>query len=400
MPSALDGLTVLDFSHALAGPYCTMLLAQYGARVYKIESATGDTGRTWAPPFTGGQASYFIGVNAGKKGVLIDLKRPEGLDLALRLVEKADVLIENMRPGTMDRLGLDYRKVQARNPRLIYCAISGYGQNGPRRDEPAMDLILQASCGLISVTGSPGGEPARCGHSVADITAGMFALIGILMALNARHTTNLGQFVDVSMFDSMISAMASNFAYYVGSGIVAEPMGTAFATIVPYRTFPTADRHIAIAVGSEKLWPPFCKALERPDLASMPAYSTNALRVKNRAVLEPLLTEIFARHTAEEWSGRLGARGVPNSPVRTIDEVFADPQSAVRHMFEPVIDSAGAEFKVTGCPVKLAATPGAVRGPAPHLGEHTKQALRDLLELNGSDVERLAASGVIVQAAG
>jgi crotonobetainyl-CoA:carnitine CoA-transferase CaiB-like acyl-CoA transferase len=399
MGSALDGLTVLDFSHALAGPYCTMLLAQYGARVYKIESNTGDTGRTWAPPFTGGQASYFIGVNAGKQGVLIDLKKPEGLDLALRLIEKADVLIENMRPGTMERLGLGYAKAQARNSGLIYCSISGYGQNGPRRDEPAMDLILQASCGLISVTGSPGGEPARCGHSVADITAGMFAMIGILMALNARHTTKQGQCVDVSMFDSMISAMASNFAYYEGSGLVAEPMGTAFQTIVPYRTFPTADhRHLAIAVGSEKLWPPFCEALGRADLASVPEYATNALRVKHREVLEPLLTEIFISHTAADLSARFTAHGVPNSPVRTIDEVVADPQSSVRRMFEPVIDSAGAKFNVTGCPVKLTATPGAMRGSAPYLGEHTKHALHELLQLSETEMVRLAADGVIVQA--
>jgi len=398
MPSALEGLTVLDFSHALAGPYCTMLLAQYGARVYKIESTSGDTGRTWGPPFTGTQASFFIGVNAGKKGVLIDLKQPEGLDLALRLIEKADVLIENMRPGTMDRLGLGYAQAQARNPRLIYCSISGYGQNGPRRDEPAMDLILQASSGLISVTGSPGGEPARCGHSVADITAGMFALIGILMALNARHTTDQGQFVDVSMLDSMISAMASNFAYYIGSGIVAGPMGTAFATIVPYRTFPTADRHIAVAVGSEKLWPPFCEAIGRPDLTSLPEYATNALRVKNRDVLEPLLMEIFARYTAAELSARLSAQGVPNSPVRTIDEVVADPQAAVRGMFAPVIDSAGAKFTVTGPPIKLAATPAAVPASAPYLGEHTSEALAELLHLSSTELERLAASGVIVQA--
>lgn len=396
MPSPLDGLTVLDFSHALAGPYCTMLLAQYGARVYKVESATGDTGRTWGPPFTGGQASYFVGVNAGKQGVLIDLKQPEGLQLALRLIEKADVVIENMRPGTMDRLGLGYAQAQARNSRLIYCSISGYGQNGPRRDEPAMDLILQASSGLISVTGSPGGEPARCGHSVADITAGMFALIGILMALNARHASGRGQFVDVSMLDSMISAMASNFAYYIGSGIVPEPMGTAFATIVPYRTFPTADRHIAIAVGSEKLWPPFCEAMGRPDLIAVPEYATNALRVKSREVLEPLLMEIFSRDTAAAWSAKLSAKGVPNSPVRTMDEVVADPQATVRGMFQPVVDSAGETYRVTGPPVKFDTTPGCVPSPAPYLGEHTRQALSELLHLNSDEVDQLAVKGVIV----
>src|SRR6266404_1980598 len=249
MVRPLDGIRVLDFSHALAGPYCTMLLAQYGAEVYKIESPDGgDVGRGWAPPFTDGEASYFLGINAGKRSLGIDLKKPEGLALCLEMIEGADVLIDDMRPRTFDRLGTGDDKARARNPRLIYCSISGFGQNGPSRDDPAMDLIVQASSGLISVTGVEGGEQVRCGHSVGDVTSGMFALIGILMAIEARHRTGLGQFVDVSMLDSMISAMASNFAYLIGSGIVPEPMGTRFATIVPYRGFPTADREIVIAV--------------------------------------------------------------------------------------------------------------------------------------------------------
>jgi crotonobetainyl-CoA:carnitine CoA-transferase CaiB-like acyl-CoA transferase len=392
MESALDGLKVLDFSHALAGPYCTMLLAQYGAEVYKVEAAgSGDIGRGWGPPFTGDQASFFVGVNTGKRGVSIDLKRPEGIELCLRLAERTDVLLENFRPGTMERLGLGHQAVRRRNPRLVYCSISGYGQDGPSRDEPAMDLILQASCGLISVTGTPDGEPARCGHSVADVTAGMFALIGILMALRARDRTGEGQFVDVSMFDGMISAMASNFAYYAGSGVVQQPMGTSFATIVPYRTFPTADRHIAIAVGSEKLWPPFCQALGRPDLAAMPEYAGNALRVKNRDVLEPLLMEIFQQHTADEWARRLSACGVPNSPVRTIDEVVRDPQSAARRMFQPVLG----DFPVTGAPVKLPSMPGGVRRPPPGIGEHTREALTELLGLGEAELDALVGAGVI-----
>jgi crotonobetainyl-CoA:carnitine CoA-transferase CaiB-like acyl-CoA transferase len=392
MESALDGLKVLDFSHALAGPYCTMLLAQYGAEVYKVEAAGGgDIGRGWGPPFTGDQASFFVGVNTGKRGVSIDLKRPEGIELCLRLSERADVLLENYRPGTMERLGLGFQAARKRNPRLVYCSISGYGQDGPSRDEPAMDLILQASCGLISVTGTTDGEPARCGHSVADITAGMFSVIGILMALRARDRTGEGQFVDVSMFDGMISAMASNFAYYAGSGVVQRPMGTSFATIVPYRTFPTADRHIAIAVGSEKLWPPFCQALGWPDLATLPEYAGNALRVKNRGVLEPLLMDIFRRHTADEWSRRLSACGVPNSPVRTIDEVVHDPQSAARRMFQPILG----DFPATGAPVKLPSMPGRVRRPPPGIGEHTREALRELLGLSDAEVDALAGAGVI-----
>ena len=396
MHSALEGLKVLDFSHALAGPYCTMLMGQYGADVYKIEAAgIGDTGRGWGPPFTGDQASFFIGVNAGKRGLSIDLKHPEGLELCLRLVEHADVLIENFRPGTLERLGLGYGAARSRNPKLIYCSISGYGQDGPRRDEPAMDLIVQASCGLISVTGATDGEPARCGHSVADVTAGMFALIGILMALNARHHSGTGQYVDVGMLDCMVSSMASNFAYYAGSGLIQRPMGTAFATIVPYRTFPTADRHIAIAVGSEKLWQPFCEAIGRPDLASLAEYATNALRVKNRGVLEPLLMDILRRETANEWEKRLSALGVPCSAVRTIDEVVDDPQSRVRRLFETVVDTAGVAFPVTGPPVKMAETPGAVRGPAPRIGEHTREVLSELLGMDAAELDRLAADRVI-----
>src|SRR5580704_19681054 len=206
MPTPLDGLVVLDFSHALAGPYCTMLMAQYGAEVFKIESpGDGEVGRSWAPPFTNGEASYFLGINTGKRSLAIDLKKPEGVALCLDMMERADVLIENMRPGTMERLGLGYAAARARNSRLIYCSVSGYGQTGPSRDDPAMDLILQASSGLISVTGVEGGERVRCGHSVADISAGMFSLIGILLALQARNLTGAGQFVDVSMLDSMIS---------------------------------------------------------------------------------------------------------------------------------------------------------------------------------------------------
>jgi crotonobetainyl-CoA:carnitine CoA-transferase CaiB-like acyl-CoA transferase len=391
MQSVLDGLLVLDFSHALAGPYCTMLLASYGATVYKIESpGGGDPGRSWGPPYTGQDASYFLGLNASKQGLAIDLKKPEGVELCRKLIEKADVLIENMRPGVMDRLGLGYSAARSRNPRLIYCSISGYGQNGPRRDDAAMDLILQASSGLISVTGTPEGHLARCGHSVADITSGMFALIGILMALRVRDRTGEGQFVDVSMFDSMVSAMASNFANFLGSGTLPKPMGTAFPTIVPYAAFPASDRDIVIAVASEKLWQAFCPAIGHPELAGHPDYATNALRVKNRAVLEPLLGGILRQRTCAEWISLLQSAGIPCTPIRTLREVVDDPQAAAREMFVPVDG-----FTVTGAPVKLAAAPGRVRHRAPALGEHTRQILGERLGLDAGALDRLAADGVI-----
>jgi crotonobetainyl-CoA:carnitine CoA-transferase CaiB-like acyl-CoA transferase len=395
MHPALHDVSVLDFSHALAGPYCTFLLSGYGATVYKLESPAGDIGRGWGPPYTGGEASYFLGINAGKKGICIDLKQPEGRQLCLQLMDKVDVVIENFRIGTMDRLGLGFEQVRKRNPRLIYCSISGYGQDGPSRDQSAMDLILQASCGLISVTGVKNGETVRCGHSVADITAGMFAMIGILMALRSRDQTGVGQFVDVSMFDSMISAMASNFANYLGSGRVPGPLGTSFASIVPYRTFATADRDIAVAVGSEKLWLDFCNLIGRPELATHPEYATNALRVQNREVLEPLIAGIFLTDTAGRWAERLLAAGVPCSPVRTLEEVYLDPQSAVRQMF---VHPGVGGLPVTGLPIKMQATGELNRKAAPLLGEHSGEALRELLQYEDDAIGVLLKNGILIQA--
>lgn len=393
MQAPLQNVKVLDFSHALAGPYCTLLLGGYGATVYKLESPVGDMGRGWGPPYSDSQASYFLGINAGKKGICIDLKKPEGRELCLDLIGKADVLVENFRVGTMDRLGFGFEQVHQLNSRLVYCSISGYGQDGPSRDQPAMDLILQAASGLISVTGTESGETVRCGHSVADITAGMFAVIGILMGLRTRDQTGVGQYIDISMFDSMISAMASNFANYLGSGRVPGPLGTSFPSIVPYRTFATADRDIAIAVGSEKIWTDFCVAIERPGLTAHSDYAANADRVKNRKVLEPLLAEIFLTDTAANWSTRLLSAGVPSSPVRTLDEVYRDPQAAVRRMFP----HAG-PIPITGLPIKMESAPGAARSTAPRLGEHTREVLMDVLGCDEHLIQSLSKSGIILEA--
>jgi crotonobetainyl-CoA:carnitine CoA-transferase CaiB-like acyl-CoA transferase len=392
----LDGIRVLDFSHALAGPYCTLLLSDYGADVYKLEARDGDMGRGWGPPFAGGISSFFLGLNRGKHGISIDLKHPEGIDLCLRLIDRMDVLIENFRPGAMDRLGLGYAAMHQRNPRLVYCSISGYGQNGPSRDEAAMDLVVQSSSGLLSITGTEDGESVRCGYGVTDVTSGLFAAIGILLALRARDATGQGQYVDVSMLDSMISTMSSNYMSYLGSGIVPRPMGTAFPTVVPYRVFHASDRQIAIAIGSEKLWAAFCRAIERPDLEKHPDYASNALRIGNRAALEPLLDEVMRHRPAAEWIERLQAAGIPASPVRNFQEVSEHPQSAVREMF-PTLDHATAgPHRVTGTPIKLSETPGAPGAPAPLLGEHTVAALRDLLGLDAQTITGLAARRVIL----
>jgi crotonobetainyl-CoA:carnitine CoA-transferase CaiB-like acyl-CoA transferase len=392
----LDGIRVLDFSHALAGPYCTLLLSDYGAEVYKLEARSGDMGRGWGPPFASGISSFFLGLNRGKQGISIDLKHAEGIELCLRLIDRMDVLIENFRPGSMDRLGLGYKDLHQRNPRLVYCSISGYGQNGPSRDEAAMDLVVQSSSGLLSITGTEDGESVRCGYGVTDVTSGLFATIGILLALRARDATGAGQYVDVSMLDSMISTMSSNYMSYLGSGLVPRPMGTAFPTVVPYRVFHASDRQIAIAVGSEKLWAQFCAAIERPDLTQHPDYCTNALRINNRAALEPLLDEVMRHRTGAEWIERLQAAGIPASLVRNFQEVSEHPQSAAREMFPMMDHAAAGPHQVTGTPIKLSDTPGSPGAGAPLLGEHTRRVLAELLGVEEAPLDDLAARGVII----
>ena len=397
MPSVLHGIRVLDFSHALAGPYCTLLLSDYGATVYKLEAPTGDMGRGWGPPFAGGISSFFLGLNRGKQGVSIDLKQPEGLELCLRFIDNVDVLVENFRPGAMDRLGLGYAAVHQRNPRLVYCSISGYGQQGPSRDEAAMDLVMQASSGLLSITGSEQGDSVRCGYGVTDVTAGLFAVVGILLALRARETTGVGQFVDVSMLDSMISTMSSNYMSFLGSNVVPRPMGTSFPTVVPYRVYHASDREFAIAVGSEKLWSAFCAALERPDLVEHPAYRTNALRIENRDALEKILAGIFSQHPVTAWIERLQRAGIPSSLVRNFAEVAEHQQTEIRGMFPEMDHPTAGKHRVTGTPVKLSDTPGAPSSGAPLLGEHSRSALKELFVLDDSFIDDLVARRVVFE---
>jgi formyl-CoA transferase/CoA:oxalate CoA-transferase len=395
--TALQGIRVLDFSHALAGPYCTLLLGDYGAEVYKLEAREGDMSRGWGPPFSGGEAHVFLGLNRGKLGVSLNLKEPEGLDLCLRLVDKMDVLVENFRPGAMDRLGLGYEALRQRNPRLVYCSISGYGQNGPSRDEAAMDLVVQSSSGLLSITGTEDGESVRCGYGVTDATAGLFAVIGILLALRARESTGRGQYVDVSMLDSMISTMSSNYMSFLGSGVIPKPMGTAFPTVVPYEVFHTKDRAIAIAIGSEKLWAAFCAALGQPRLAAHPDYATNALRIRNRVALKTVLEAAFATDAAANWLTRLQSAGIPASLVRNFEEVASHPQCEIRQMFPTLDHPTAGRHRVTGTPVKLSETPGGPSSPAPRLGEHTRDALRAFFDLSDSTLDDLAARRIIFE---
>jgi len=345
------------------------------------------------PPFAGEYSSFFLGLNRGKRGISIDLKTTDGIGLCWKLIEKMDVLVENFRPGAMGRLGLSFDAVHARNPGLVYCSISGYGQNGPSRDEAAMDMVIECSSGILSITGTEEGELTRSGYAVSDVNAGLFATIGILMALNSRAKTGKGQYVDVSMFDGMISAMSSNYATFLGSGVVPGPLGTGFRTIAPYRVYRAEDGSFGLAVGGEKLWAAFCPAIDRMDLLEHPEYATNPLRSVNRRALDAVLGEVFARQPVSFWLERLHAAGVPCSPVQNFADVANHAQSQVRAMFPALPGSQ----RVTGPPIKFSATPGRVTTLAPRLGEHTREVLAEILELSSATIDGLIDRRVVGQ---
>jgi crotonobetainyl-CoA:carnitine CoA-transferase CaiB-like acyl-CoA transferase len=397
MPAAaLDDLTVIDLSHALAGPFASTMLGDFGAEVIKIEPpGTGDMSRTWGPPFYGSESAYFIGVNRNKKSVEIDLKHPEGKALFMDLVERADVVLENLRRGAVRKLGIDYEHVRQRQPRIIYCSISGFGQDGPYRDRSALDLIVQAESGMISVTGPEGGPGVRCGISIADTAAGMFAAFGIVTALHARERTGAGQYIDVSMLEGQLSLLQGVFSAYLADGIVPGPWGTAYATLLPYQTFRTATRDIAIGIGSDRLWRTFCPLMGLAELADDPRFSTNAARVTNRAALIDILQSKFLTKSYEEWEAIFLEAGIPVGAINTIDRVVEHPQVQARNALVACEHPVAGAVRVVGPPVRLSATPGSVRTPAPLLGQHTDEVLRDRLGLSDRAIERLRREGVI-----
>ncbi|MER3455945.1 MAG: formyl-CoA transferase [candidate division GAL15 bacterium] len=374
----LEDLLVVDLTRALAGPYCTMMLADLGARVIKVESPEGgDDTRGWGPPFLEGESAYFLSVNRNKESVALNLKHPRGVEVLHRLLERADVLVENFRPGVMERLGLDYPRLRDRYPRLVYCSISGFGQSGPYREKPAYDLILQGMGGLMGITGEEGGPPVKVGVAVADICAGMFAAFGILAALRVRDRTGRGQWVDAALLDGQVAWLTYAAANYFATGQNPPRMGSAHPNLCPYQAFRTQDGYLNVAVGSEAIWRRFCDVVD-PQLAEDPRFRTNADRVRHRAELIPLLEARFRHRTTREWTQILDAAGVPNGPLYTVGEVFEDPQTLHRQMRVEVEHPRAGRITVTGVPVKFSQTPGSVRMPPPLLGQHTRAVLREL----------------------
>jgi crotonobetainyl-CoA:carnitine CoA-transferase CaiB-like acyl-CoA transferase len=392
---ALEDVTVLDLSHALAGPFATTMLADYGATVIKIEPPEGEMARAWGPPFYGGETAYFVNLNRNKQSVTIDLKHPDGKALFFRLLDTADVVVENLRVGTVARLGIDYARARERQPRIVYCSISGFGQDGPYRDRAALDLVVQAESGMMSITGEPGGHGVRCGVSIADITAGMYAAFGILAALHARQTTDRGQFLDVSMLEGQLGILSGMVGAYLADGIVPRPLGTAYGALLPYQTFRTQTRDIAIGIGSDKLWRSFCPLIGLPQMADDPRYATNAARNANRPSLIATLQDAFLTRTYAEWEASLLPAGIPMGAINTIDAVVSHPQVAARGALVESTHPVAGTITMTAPPVRMSETPGTVRAPAPLLGEHTDAVLRERLALTDADIARLHGAGII-----
>jgi crotonobetainyl-CoA:carnitine CoA-transferase CaiB-like acyl-CoA transferase len=393
MQLPLEDVKVLDLSHALAGPFCSTMLADYGAQVFKIEPpGAGDIARAWGSPLPGGETAYFVSLHRNKKGVVLDLKHKEGKELFLRMVERADVVLENYRPGALRRLGLDYEAGRKRNPGIVYCSISGDGQDGPYRERAALDLILQAESGMISVTGAEGSHGARCGVSIADMTAGMNAAYAILLALRVKEKTGKGQSIDVSMMEGQLSLLSTMIGSYLANGEVPAPMGTAYKALLPYQTFRTKTRDLALAVGSEKLWKVFCPLIGCPEMADDPRYRSNGARDANRASLVAKLQEVFLTRSYEEWETLLVGKGIPVGKVNTLAEAVAHPQVAARGSLVEMDHPSVGRTKVVGVPARLSATPGAVRMPSPRLGEHTEEVMKDLLGLGASEFAALRSA--------
>jgi len=391
----LHGIRVIDLTRVLAGPFCSMSLGDMGAEVIKVEEpGKGDDTRGW-PPFANGESTYFMSVNRNKKSLTLNMKAPEGQAILRRLIAKADVVIENFRPGTMERLGFSYDVLRKLNPRLIYCSISGFGESGPESSRPGYDLIVQGESGVMDLTGFPDGPPVKVGNSIGDLVAGMAAAQGVTLALLARGKTGKGQKVEIGMLDVMASLLTYQAGLYWNAGGRPTRRGNQHPSIVPYEVFQAQDAYMTLGVANNSLWERMCGAIGREDLAKDARFDSEAKRVANRDALGPLLNSIFSTRPAAEWLTRLDEAGVPAGRIKTVAEVCESEHLRVRGMFVRLAHPKAGAVTAMGVPIRLWDTPGAAQAPAPLLGQHTDGILSGLLRIPKSKIDKLRAAGVV-----
>lgn len=401
---ALEGLRVTDLSRVLAGPYCTQILGDMGAEIIKIEKpGAGDDTRGWGPPYLQDslghdttESAYYLSCNRNKQSIAVDISTREGQEIIHALLEKSDILIENFKAGSLAKYRLDYESLKERHPHLIYASITGFGQNGPLAGEPGYDFLAQAMGGLMAITGTPDGEPMKAGVALSDIMTGLNAAIGILAALNYRHKTGKGQHIDVALLDTTISAMSNIAQYYLTSGNLAPRLGNAHSTIVPYQVFEAADGHIIIAVGNNGQFDRLCQSLGQPDWATDERFTTNSARVKNRAILAPMIAAVISTRSVDEWVELFHASDVPCGPVNTMDKAFEMDQVKARdmviHMKHSLRDQ---DIDLVGNPIKMSETPVRYNLPPPVCGEHTDDILRKIINLDSASIQALKDKKII-----
>lgn len=396
MSKPLEGIKVLDLTRVLAGPFCTMILSDLGAEIIKVEvPGTGDDSRSFGP-FKNGQSLYFVNVNRGKQSVAINLKTAEGKKLLVNLAKECDVIVENFRPGTMEKLGLGWETLKKANPKLIYAAVSGFGHSGPDSERPAYDILVQAMGGVMSITGWPDTPPTRVGLSMGDITAAVYCAVGVNAALYQRTTTGLGQKIDVSMLDCQLSILENALVRYQVDGKAPAPLGTRHPTITPFQAFRASDKWFVVAVGNDALWKKFCKAMNRDDLFADVRFTTNGDRTKHYEELMPELERMFRGKNRQEWLAVLEEAGVPGAPVNAVDDVMKDRQLAARNMFVTVDDDKAGKVIIPGNPIKMESVQESPTRPkAPAIGEQTDDILKSILGLDEAAIASLRAQGVV-----
>ncbi|ABR46917.1 Formyl-CoA transferase [Alkaliphilus metalliredigens QYMF] len=394
MRMALENIKVLDLTRVLAGPYATMVLADLGADIIKIEMPEiGDDSRQFGPHVEG-ESAYFMSLNRNKRSMTLNLKTAKGREILLQMIKEVDVVVENFRPGTMEKLGLGYEVLRDVNPKLVYAVASGFGHTGPYRKRAAYDAIVQAMGGLMSITGHPGREPTRVGTSIGDITAGLFTAIGILTALMNRNESGMGQKVDVAMLDCQVAILENAIARHVVTGEIPGLGGNRHPAIVPFETFQTSDGEIMIAAGNDILWAKLCIAMEQPRLIADERFKTNPLRNQYYEELKPVINGVIQLKTTKQWQEILDDAGVPNGPINRIDEVLADPQVQAREMIVEVAHPVAGKLKMPGIPIKLSDTAGQIRRPSPMLGQHTEEILKELLKYDEAQIEDLKEQSI------